>query len=503
MKQLQAATAEGSQTFYQRLVENAGDVIFLLDREGVIVYVNSRVEHYPGLSADLLVGNHLRSIVHTDDVARCMDAIRLAAAGAPVVDFDFRAVMPDGSIRHLVVNGGLTTIEGEVRILGICRDVTESVELNQKLVIRNRVLTALNEVVLALESTGFLDSTLETALRRLLGAFDLSAGGILLREDDGFIRIRTWTAPGPVQIELREGFRADTAGYFSSLWESSDSAGLTYVEPYSPELRQIMESIGIHKVAAVPLKSGLRIVGALAVGIPANVDLSTDQVVLLNLSAGILGPAVENARLREAERAKSLQLELMAREAQHRINNNLQMIAGLLSMRDVEGDPGRATLRCLRQVRSIATVSELLGPGRPSAGPGILEFLQTIATNAVQATGRSEDVDLELTGEDCALSDDAATALGIIVNELVTNAVEHGFANRARGRIRITVERTEGVRQVLIWDDGVGLPQGFTIPEGPDASSGLSLAASLAACGMGGSLTFGSCEQGALAAIRF
>ena len=211
-----------------------------------------------------------------------------------------------------------------------------------------------------------------------------------------------------------------------------------------------------------------------------------------------------DARLHEAERERALELQALAKEAQHRIKNNLQMITGLLEMsgRDPDSE-GKPLARCLRQINAIAAVHDLLSAENMDSTVGLLACLTNVAEGALTATERGDEVELTVSGDDCVVTPDAATALGVIVNELVTNAVVHGLSGRKDGKISVRITQSGGTRAVEVEDNGVGIAPDKEVSGRRGPSSGLELVASLARHGLGGELEITISDRGTTARVIF
>ena len=175
--------------------------------------------------------------------------------------------------------------------------------------------------------------------------------------------------------------------------------------------------------------------------------------------------------LRDVSELRRRERELMTkdatiREIHHRVKNNLQTVAALLRLqaRRIETPEGRASLEeAVRRVGVIALVHETLSEGFEDT----VNF-DDIAVRGLQAvvevaTGEHR-VDSTVTGSFGRMAGEDASALAMIISELVQNAAEHGLADRD-GRIVVTAERTGSVGEerldVTITDDGHGLPSGF------------------------------------------
>jgi two-component sensor histidine kinase len=192
------------------------------------------------------------------------------------------------------------------------------------------------------------------------------------------------------------------------------------------------------------------------------------------------------ARERELSRSLADTRELLFRELQHRVSNNLQVAAGLLSMqkRTLDDPKAKAALdEATRRLALIGRISRQVYDPSGLAQP-LLPFLSELCQGVIEASGR-DDLVLEVQGDnELRLHPDAAIPTALVVAEAVANAVEHGFREGRTGRILVGVGRhSDGGAAVTIHDDGHGLPEGF-VHDGT-TSLGLRIATTLAS-GQGG-----------------
>ncbi len=163
-------------------------------------------------------------------------------------------------------------------------------------------------------------------------------------------------------------------------------------------------------------------------------------------------------------------------ELHHRVKNNMQMLQSLLGAaeREAQSVEAREVLgNAMRRVGAMSAAQQTMY----SASPVHFEvraFLESLCSNANQAFGRRTDIAIEAASG--ILSNDAAMPLALIVNELISNAVQHGRGNRARVNIKIGLVK-EGNEWVLnVTDDGPG----FELKETGRRASGLGLVSGLA-----------------------
>lgn len=211
-----------------------------------------------------------------------------------------------------------------------------------------------------------------------------------------------------------------------------------------------------------------------------------------------------NAKL-AAERERSARLaetrELLFHELQHRVSNNLQVAAALLSLqrRKIAQPDARAALdEASRRLGLIGRISRQLydaGGGTRS----LAEFLPPLCADVVEASGRA-GVEIRVHSEgDLPLASEQAVPLALVVAEAIANSIEHGFADRETGRIEVTLRREhDGGVMVDVADDGCGLPPGFRA-EASD-SLGLRIATVLAGQ-IGGRFTLEPRDRGTIARL--
>jgi two-component sensor histidine kinase/PAS domain-containing protein len=184
----------------------------------------------------------------------------------------------------------------------------------------------------------------------------------------------------------------------------------------------------------------------------------------------------------EAERelhAALREKEVLLKEVHHRVKNNLQVISSLLNLqaRYVEDEATRAVFASSQsRVQSIAMVHEKLHHSRELSHVKLGEYLKTLVGELLSAHSAAErGITSIIDVADLNLSVDVAIPCGLIVNELVTNALKHAFRERSSGTVTVRAKRV-GVPpriELSVADDGAGLPQ----REGtePPATLGLDL----------------------------
>jgi two-component sensor histidine kinase len=188
------------------------------------------------------------------------------------------------------------------------------------------------------------------------------------------------------------------------------------------------------------------------------------------------------SELRRRDRMLDLK-DATIREDHHRVKNNLQTVASLLRLQARRLD--RPELRQAleeseRRIRAIALVHETLSVERGDT----VDFDQVASevVGMVREGLAGPGVEVEVEGSAGDVPADVATPLAVVLNELLQNSVDHA----APGRIGVRLDRDDGALRLEVWDDGRGLPAGFSLEDG--AGLGLSIVRGLVESELGGEL---------------
>lgn len=199
--------------------------------------------------------------------------------------------------------------------------------------------------------------------------------------------------------------------------------------------------------------------------------ITEDQIADLQDLASVVMDQIE---LRLAARVAAERANIMAREIDHRVMNSLQFIAGLLSMqsrRSDLSDPAEELRAASQRVAAIARVHKNFymseADDKVACGP----FVEGLCTDLSLILGKTVNAHV---GE-CWISTDKISLVGLIVNELVTNAAKHG-----QGTIDVHYETEASDHKLRVCDEGPGLAKDFDF-EGPNRGLGVKIVATLAA----------------------
>ena len=276
--------------------------------------------------------------------------------------------------------------------------------------------------------------------------------GYELTDQQAMRRMETWMSdvhPDDCATQQRviSGGAADATGYYQSEFRVRAASG---------EYKWLLDRGRVIERAAdgTPLK---------VVGISVDIDA--------------------HRRMETDLRASLREKELLLQEIHHRVKNNLQIITSLINMqrRRLQDVTTRETLeQCQHRVQAIALIHEKLYLSKNLASVPLADYIRGLSCDIVRAAGAPPaTLSLDMAIGDEALAIDVAIPCGLILNELLSNALKHAFPDGRWGSIRISCSRVGNDRlQLAITDNGVGLPAEFNIKRCP--SMGLQLVDTLA-----------------------
>lgn len=234
----------------------------------------------------------------------------------------------------------------------------------------------------------------------------------------------------------------------------------------------------LRAVLCVPLVSTHGAKGALCVYSRQRHLFSDNQLQLVETFANVAAIAMDNARLFEQTREGLETNAILVREMHHRVKNNLQQVGSILRMqrrRVTAPEAERILGESVGRIQGIAETHDLLSrESREQLAQAAIDEIVRKIVGVVQGNLVPPDLKLHIDVEPFAVyvPSEQATILAIVLNELIANAIEHGFAGRASGHIRVSGARRDGMLLVRVADNGVGPPEGFD----PQTSDGLGLA---------------------------
>ena len=435
-----ATTAENVDSRFRLVVEASPSAMVMVNAAGRIEMVNIQAERVFGYSRTEMVGQPVEMLL-PERMRGHHPALRTSFFGDPKsrpmgIGRDLYARRKDGS--EFPVEIGLNpieTAEGHM-VLSAIVDISERKRSEERF---SLVVEAAPNAMVMINSRGEIEMVNAQAER----VFGYS---------------RTEMIGRPVEMLVPERFR----GHHPALRNSFSG---------SAEARSMGAGRDLYALrkdgSEFPVEIGLN---------PIETD---DGIMVLSAIVDISDRKQKEHRIEQALQEK----DLLLGEIHHRVKNNLQIVHSLLDLQSGQiSDPHViAMLRdSQNRVHSMALIHQTLYLSKDFAKVDFGSFLESFVPVLVSSYAvHANNVTLDIDAHGVALPINTAIPSGLIINELVSNALKHAFPEGRKGKIRLELKPADDRNLILsVMDDGIGLPEGLDVRRN-DGSLGLQLVAML------------------------
>lgn len=408
---------------YRNLVERISDLIYEIDHQGVITYLSPRVKDILGYEPAELIGKSFLVLVHEDDRSRITERFAELSRGIELAS-EYRLYDKSGKLLWVRTKSSPIFVDEEFGgARGLLIDIT-----GHKLV-----------------EEALKDS--EANYRALAE----SAQDIIFIIDDrrrfSYFNIHGLEQVGRTAEELLGKKVSDI--FSGALLESMETG-----------LSSVFETGG-------PFRHELKI------SHPSGIVWEDIKLIPLFAASGkvhsIMGIARDiTERMRAEEKIKSLlsEKELLLHEVHHRIRNDLNTIISLLTLQARRlKDPSAVTSLndASNRVQSMKVLYTVLYQSADFKKISTKEYLSFLTDEITAMFTGMEFVAVEKHIDDIIIDADIVSPLGIIINELLTNAMKHAFTGRDNGVIKVSFSARDRHATLIIEDNGAGIPESIDI----------------------------------------
>ncbi|MBW3625844.1 MAG: GAF domain-containing protein [Armatimonadetes bacterium] len=369
----------------------------------------------------------------------------------------------------------LETIAGQVA------GAIELARLHHASLARATQLSAISEVSKTVTSNLYLEEVLQLIVAMTAETMNLTLCSIMLTDRDREeLVIKASTSESAlyrekpnVRINESVAGRAILSGQPVTIRDVRKAPGYQYVDVARQE--------GLCSLICVPLAFQERTIGVLNCYTSRPHDFTEEETRLLTTLGQQAAIAIENSKL--------MVKSAIIQEMHHRIKNNLQTIASLLrlEMRSSPDNPEEVLRESISRIQSIAAVHDLLSREDLDA-VSFKKIAESIMSGAHQnMIHPGQRVETRISGDDLMLPSAQATAMALILNELIANAVEHGMDADASGSIEVSLQVRGKRGMTEVRNTGAPLPPGFDLTR--SNSLGLKIVESLSRESLGGGFT--------------
>ncbi|WP_216746138.1 sensor histidine kinase [Paucihalobacter ruber] len=184
----------------------------------------------------------------------------------------------------------------------------------------------------------------------------------------------------------------------------------------------------------------------------------------------------KNKKATKIIRAKNAENELLLKEIHHRVKNNLEMVKSLIALQSAQIEDGAtkdAMIASQNRVQSMGIIHQKLYQGDNLGSIEMKDYFINLSEGILDTFNAEDQVKIECAMDNLDLDVDTAVPIGLIVNELLTNALKYAFPEKQGGTINISLEKTKNNNLKLkVVDNGVGKTAGLA-PKGTGFGSQL------------------------------
>ncbi len=481
-----------SENKFRNFAENTESMVYRMSLpDGRYEYVNPACERVTGYTREEILEKPLlvRDSLHPDFRSYFAEKWRALLRGECDPYFEYKIIDKAGREKWLYqINRLVKDPSGNpVAFEGVVSDITEK---------KNYVaeLTYLRDIALSLTSSTDRDEILDKILEYSGRIVPFTAVNIMLVVD-GILRIvrhRGYDKYGIAQAYDDSVFDLEKLNNIRIIRGTKKALLIPDTSEY-PHWHFFPETTWIKSNLCIPVIFEDDLLGIINFDAAEANAFSEEDTHRLEPFAAAVSIALEKALLledarREIEERKAAEKNLsrtlkekedLMKELNHRVKNNLHMVASLIQLKEtaLDGKPDLTDLK--NQVEAIRIIHEKLNQTEGISHIDLREYFDDLL-GTIFSSYTEKPVSLDIRMDSVFLPAEKAVSLGLIVNEIATNAIKHGFNGESRHRftVELSEERQNGRYVLILSSSGKPFPEGID-PDNPD-TLGLRLVSALA-----------------------
>lgn len=407
-----------SDTFLKTLVNLSTDIITLIDTSGIILYESNSIESMLGYKPGELIGKNAFSFIHRDDLKKVQEDFYMGinSPGKSVLTtYRFRKF--DGTYAYLESTGTRFNDYGTNMIVVISRDVTSRINA-------------------------------EKDIKRLSTAVEQSSNTVVITDVEG-------------KIEYVNKKFSELTGYSKQEVIGKNPSVLRSLTSDNDVYKDLWTTILTGKVWEGELKNKKK-----------NGDNYWERIKItpvideLDRITGFIAVKDDITKERKINEKLSHSLkekEIMLKEIHHRVKNNLQVVISLLSLQANSSDDIKLKNQLTisqNRVRAMALLHQLLYRANDLAVIEMEDYIIALSGQLLASYSDMKDnIKIKIDAPNINFSIDTAVPFGLLVNELISNSLKHGFPEGRTGTINLELHKNGNNDYSLSYsDDGIGMP---------------------------------------------
>jgi len=427
---------------FRTIVETAPGMLMITDAEGKNIYVSPNCEQLTGYKQEEIQENFVWW-VHEDDDQKARKVFEQTYQnGKGGKDFEYKAVKKNKEVWYASSSWEMLR-DKEGNFLGV---VMQTIDITE----RKRAEEALQA------REAFLDQLFESAQEAIVMA---DSDGKALRINEEFTRVFGYTKKEVSRRKVDELI----------VPENLQQEALSITRNVSKGEKIAMETVRCHKN-----------------GTPIDVSILASPIIINGDLAGTFGiyrNITRRKRDEEQIRASLKEKEILLQEINHRVKNNMQIISSLLNLqsRHIEDKKSLELFQSSQnRVKSMALIHERLYQSKDFTRVDVADYVRSLTNQLFITYGIDQSaIKLKIDIKDIFLDMNTAIPCGLIINELVSNSLEHAFPRGTPGEIKIAMHPlNKNEIELIVSDNGVGMPEDMKLKN--SQSLGLYLVSMLA-----------------------
>jgi PAS domain S-box-containing protein len=417
-----------TQMFTTNMFNSSLDMIMASDRNNLITQVNSAVLKTFGYKTEEVIGLHPKDLYATDDD---FEVVRLSLLDKGTFTGEIRNKRRNGEIFASYLSAAvLRNTQGKViGTMGISRDITESIRSQQKI----------------REQDAKIRSIFDNASNMLI-----------------------WTIDRNYDLQ---SFNNNFSEIVKHHFGVEPKLGMNITEIIKPILNKELFDYSIQSIENTFNGQNSELEGPFKTIKNQTIWIETFLNPILMEDGSIneiscISHEITEKKASESQIRQSLkEKEVLLKEVHHRVKNNLQVISSILNLQSsyVKDDQTLSILReSQNRIKSMSYIHESLYQTKNFSSINFSEYIENLSNNLFHSYQIFDNfIELKLKIEPVNLNLDQAIPCGLIVNELITNALKYAFKGKKTGEIFIGISEKGKTISIRIEDNGVGLPKGF------------------------------------------
>jgi len=358
---------------------------------------------------------------------------------------------------------------------------------NEKSRQREEELKFIHDLIISLNQGDSLKSLIDKLFGGIRRIFNNHAAIIyLLSEDKQYLEMFRLSLPGEIirKIEKVIGMnipRTRIELHSGSLYSEILLTGKPHLCNNSLNIQRMMREntsnkmlqklvpavfkiLKIVSVINIPLISEGKIIGL--IDIDRKTPFDEEDLSRISLLSDLVTAIIKQRQNEDRIKTALQEKDLMLREIHHRIKNNLQMISSLLSLqarRLKDTEASEKLTQCNTRIQAMALIHNKLYGCKDVTQIDLRQYLQELIYYLRSIYGKSSNVQFSIELDDIHLNLDRTIPLGLIINEIITNALKHAFSPEQRGLIIISLKKNCQNILLTVRDNGRGIPEEIDI----------------------------------------